>query len=372
MNNWRKLLFLRGLLPERRGLRWLMRIYMPIAVLTIVCFISALLPPDKFWLAGFLVFATPIFLMCNLVFVIIFLLASPAYSVAPVVLLIVGWPHVKATLAWNRRLPDGELKVLSMNVETFRGYARHTPERIIMAHSILQYLCKSTAGIMCLQEYYDKPNSYMYSTRKRIKKAGFNHEFYSKTTTYDKASTVGMVIFSRYPFIKTGVLYKPDNNNNQIIWADVKSPIGIIRVYSLHLESIKLKAYEMDMNNNKEEVKRNIVTITGKLRSGFIRRAAQFRLLLDHADKSPYPVLLCGDFNEVPYSYVYNSLKVRYQSAFEEAGRGFGFTFNGMIPFLRIDNQFADSKLSVKTFSTNYDMTASDHFPLEASYSLNE
>ena len=349
-----------------------MRIYFPIAFFTLCCFASTFLPPDRFWLAGFAVFGIPALLLLNLVFVFIFLLVSPVYATAPFVLLIIGWPHVLATFAWNRNLPVGKLKVLSMNVETFRGYARHTPERILMAHSILQYLEKTDAGIMCLQEFYDKPGSYMYSTRKRIKKAGFAYDFYSRTTTYDKTSTVGMVIFSRYPFLNQGVLYKLDNNNNQIIWVDVKTPLGIVRVYSLHLESIKLKSYEIEMNQGKEEVKRNLRTVTGKLRSGFLRRAAQFKLLMEHAEKSPYPVLLCGDFNEVPYSYVYNKLKVRYQSSFEEAGHGFGFTYNGMIPFLRIDNQFADYRLRVNTFKTNYEMKSSDHFPLEVSYSLAE
>ena len=62
--------------------------------------------------------------------------------------------------------------------------------------------------------------------------------------------------------------------------------------------------------------------------------------------------------------------KKYYCNAFEEAGKGLGFSYNGRMSFLRIDNQFFNKTIRIKKFDTFYDMKASDHFPIMARYNL--
>ena len=86
-------------------------------------------------------------------------------------------------------------------------------------------------------------------------------------------------------------------------------------------------------------------------------------------DEAGIDVILVGDFNQTPYSFVYNSFKEIMNNAFETAGNGFGFTYRGStLFFLRIDNQFYDPRLKAIDFKTHKQVPYSDHYPIEARY----
>ena len=86
-------------------------------------------------------------------------------------------------------------------------------------------------------------------------------------------------------------------------------------------------------------------------------------------DKSPYPVIVCGDFNDVPNSYPYEKIGNGLQDAFVMKGSGIGRTFSGISPTLRIDNIFVDKLYSVHQF-TRIAKKLSDHFPVIADIGL--
>ena len=66
----------------------------------------------------------------------------------------------------------------------------------------------------------------------------------------------------------------------------------------------------------------------------------------------------------------YQKLKKYLHSSFENGGRGFGFTFNGKMFFLRIDNQFYSEGITLSEFETHNSVKHTDHFPISADYSL--
>ena len=86
-------------------------------------------------------------------------------------------------------------------------------------------------------------------------------------------------------------------------------------------------------------------------------------------DESPYPVILAGDLNELPYGYAYGRLRAKLKNSFEEKGFGFGFTYHKILSFLRIDNQFFDDrKIEILNFRTLSNVPFSDHYPVKAWY----
>jgi len=76
------------------------------------------------------------------------------------------------------------------------------------------------------------------------------------------------------------------------------------------------------------------------------------------------------DFNETPYSYNYFKLKKHFFNTFEEAGNGFGFSFNSLIFFLRIDHQFYNSEIEVLNYRIDRSMAISDHYPTRGFYRM--
>ena len=80
--------------------------------------------------------------------------------------------------------------------------------------------------------------------------------------------------------------------------------------------------------------------------------------------KCKYPILLCGDMNNSPFSFVYRNIKGDFQDCFEEAGKGFGQTYKFKYYPARIDYIFADQSLKVKSFESFPGFINSDHFPI--------
>lgn len=94
-------------------------------------------------------------------------------------------------------------------------------------------------------------------------------------------------------------------------------------------------------------------------------------MIADHMASSPYPTLLCGDFNNTQFSNIYYQIKGEMQDSFIEEGIGYGRTFNFFRIPLRIDFIMADETFEVRAHK-NYDLKYSDHYPIMASFRLKQ
>lgn len=352
---------------------WGVRLTILFASLSCVAYAMALIPPKDWWPAGFLSMTVPFFLFGNLMLLIFWLIVRPLNALVPTVALLLGYRFVLATVGLHTARPvqPDQIHVVSFNVQTFQGYGKHTADRIVNATRLLKWIQGQKADIICLQEFYDRPQSYIYNTTQRLSENAYKHYYYSPMITMGTRGSLGLMIMSRHKIVGKGTIFKSERNNNQILYADVKLPQGTVRVYNVHMQSIGLLEEELDFIQHPEEAKRRLLPrVFRKLRSGFVKRSQQLAVLENSIAQSPYPVLVCGDINELPYGNTYFRLKRRLQNAFEEAGSGFGFTFRGGLPGLRIDHQFADQNFKVTGFEVHRDVNQSDHYPIAASYVL--
>ena len=98
-------------------------------------------------------------------------------------------------------------------------------------------------------------------------------------------------------------------------------------------------------------------------------RAKQAEILTNHIASSPYPVIVCGDFNDIPVSYTYRTLSQNLNDAFEKRGFGFGTTYSGNIPALKIDYILTAKR--IKIFNcTILKVPYSDHYPMVSELGL--
>jgi endonuclease/exonuclease/phosphatase family metal-dependent hydrolase len=102
-----------------------------------------------------------------------------------------------------------------------------------------------------------------------------------------------------------------------------------------------------------------------KIKLGVLKRASQANFIKDEMNHSPYPIIVCGDFNDVPVSYSYEKIGKGMKNAFVEKGSGISRTFSSISPTLRIDNIFTDQNFKIVDY-TRIKKSYSDHFPIIA------
>ena len=223
-----------------------------------------------------------------------------------------------------------------------------------MAQDILAEMRRQKVDILCLQEYNeisgDKKNSNSYK------------EYFP----YMAVGREDMVIYSRYPITgKKTILF--EDTNNSAMWADIDVKGNDIRVFNVHLQTTcingtlhqaaKLSSQHHDVTTNKL-----LDAIYGNYTWGLMFRSGQAITVANEKRESQLPVILCGDFNDVPYSFVYNTMLGDMVDGFKECGKGWMYTFRGK-KAVRIDYIFHDAALKGVEYYKS-ELTYSDHYPV--------
>nr|WP_262905215.1 endonuclease/exonuclease/phosphatase family protein [Hymenobacter nitidus] len=282
-----------------------------------------------------------------------------------------------------RQAPTAEVggqpvRLLSANVRIFNVYAQLRDKDSGSSRKFIQWLAEHPADILCLQEFYNEPagsrtreGSLFRSTDKIGVKAG-RQAFVSKTLTNWAGSEFGMAIFSRFPIVNRGTISFDKLTQNHAMFADLRLPSGdTIRVYNFHLQSMSMDEKDIvDSYSSKEGLKRKGLGLMRRFKRGLVARSVQIDTLVRRFERCRYPMLLCADLNDLPYSYSYDQLADHFQNAWATVGNGVGATYNGALPFVRIDNQFASPQWQIGDFEVHYDIPYSDHFPTSATYWL--
>ena len=320
--------------------------------LTILCGGSVFISPEDFEWSGVISLSIPFFLLINVILMFYYLFRRSKRMFFPLLALILGHQFIITTFQVRLSDPDeeGDIGVLSQNVKWFteaseRGYLEDA----------IDWISSDDADFKCFQEFYARQDIISAI----VEGGTYDYVFGGRGRN--------LAIFSRHPIIQYGVLLEEKSINN-ILFADIKYGLGVVRIYNVHLESMGI---DVEGVTNPHEPVEEYTKARNRFRRGSQERARQIDILMDHVSESPYPFVITGDFNDVPYSYNYFQLRNAYQNAFEKVGRGFGFTFNGDLPFLRIDHQFFSDDLEIHRFQTLSEVDFSDHFPIKGAYSLN-
>jgi endonuclease/exonuclease/phosphatase family metal-dependent hydrolase len=325
---------------------------------SLILFSTVYVSPISLSYTGLLPLLIPPFLILNLLLVVLFLFGRTKLIFFPILALIMGWKFYAVTFQWNEWHEETEgISLLSFNAMYFnQNWDNGTAGKV--ANSI-EWAKSNPADIKCFQEFQQDFTTASRNTLKIISQDGkYHYSFHSFSNSRKKSQ--GLAIFSKFPIVNEGIAFD-NRNHNGAIFVDLKINRDTIRVYNTHLESMSIAA---DQLSDPQGIKKHYRQTIKKLKNGIDMRAEQVKLLKDHIHNSPYPVILAGDFNDVPYSYTYFSLKSILKNAFEEAGRGFGFTYNKVLFFLRIDHIFYDEIFEVKNFKTHREVDYSDHYPI--------
>jgi endonuclease/exonuclease/phosphatase family metal-dependent hydrolase len=340
----------------------------------LLAYAAEYITPAKFWLPVLFGLAYPYLALVNVIFIVFWIMARRIYFLVPLIALLIGWRDMKATVAVHKhQTADSSLlslKLLSYNLNNLSNSSHRFDIKLMQ--QVTGYLNRESAGIITLQEFYSNVrdiDDQLQSLSEKLSLPHYHFDFY--TPSENGNHTYALILFSKYPIVSSGTL-RGANTKAYAIYCDVvTNRTDTIRIYDIHLESIHFKSddyafindrqhYPGDHTNFRERVRR----ILWKIKKASQMRAEQAEKLRSHVDRCPYPVIISGDFNDVPTSYIYHKLARQFTDAFTEAGYGFGYTFTGLLLVpLQIDHI-----LLSKNFRA-YDMNIpkvkfSDHYPV--------
>jgi len=340
--------------------------------------LSAFISPAKFWILAFFGLASPYLLLINFGFIIywsvlwrrLFLVSCIAiglssFQFSSFISFPFGAPHLKQG--------ESSFRILSYNVRSFNRYnwLNDTSAR----NGIIGFIRKEQPSVICFQEFYTMEMGSF--TLEELSKMLINTEYKHICYTSGKhvKSHFGIATFSCFPIINKGVI-KFENTQNVCIYSDLVIKNDTVRVYNNHLQSIRFIKEDYDFMDTlrfeySESQVKEIKGISYKLKDAFIKRAEQVDIISEHIRHSPYPVIVCGDFNDTPFSYTYHTMRGSLKDAFKVSGAGISNSYNGPFPSYRIDFILHSKDISSYDFMTNT-ILLSDHYPLECSMSINK
>lgn len=349
------------------------------AILLLITVSASHLNPEKFVIPAFTTLVFPLIISANIFFVIFWLLAKKWQFLVSLLILLLTSNQIAIVFPIHfgktKEISSGKkIRILSYNTMLFGHLKKHTESD---PNKTIEHILASEADIVCLQEFAVSSKSKSdYLTHNDIykifEKYPYKHIEYNQNENWKRS---GIATFSKFPIVRK-VDFSVKDEFGVTIYTDIKIGNDTIRLFNNHLESNRLterdRSLPLDLKDDfdSEKLKGTTKILSRKLFVAYKTRAKQANRVAAQIKKSPYKVLVCGDFNDVPISYTYTTIKGDLKDAYVETGLGLGWTLNLSIYRFRIDYLFYDSRY----FETNDlvidKVKSSDHFPIHADVML--
>jgi endonuclease/exonuclease/phosphatase family metal-dependent hydrolase len=327
-----------------------------LVTVTVFGYILPFLAPNFFPILSVFTLFLPALLIANLFFFLYWLLLLKKQSIYSLFILLIGITYINKFYKLNPNALDkseNEITIMSYNVRLFNLYKWIKNDSI--NQNISAFIKEKNPDIISIQEF---------SEQNKVDFKLYPEKF---IFVEGKNTLLGHAIYSKFPIINDGKI-NFENSTSNAAFVDIKRGLDTIRIYSLHLESIKITPDVHELDKQPEQLSQEKAKyLLKRLSDSFVVQHRQAEIIKNHKNQCKYPTIVTGDINNSAFSYVYRIIKGENVDAFEEAGKGFGKTYNVKHYPLRIDYILADkNKFEVAEFNSYSDFVASDHFPIVA------
>ena len=349
----------------RHVIAWILKAGVALAAAGLaMSYLARYVHPAGTWIFAFFGLLFPQLVALNLLLAVLWLVVKRKILWLHLAVMLPAFFFLPPYIQWRggdnqpgRPAPRSEIKIITYNVHLFGVNA--AAETLETLPGIAAFIKKEAPDILCLQE------AAVFDTAGiRRLFPNYPHIHYRSRKLFGKAWFTTATL-SRHPVLKRDAIVFP-HSGNICIYTDISIDGQTVRVYNNHLESTRLDL-AMSFSRLKEDTVRNkeIKRVTVHLRDAFKKRAAQVDTVTAHIAASPYPALVCGDFNDLPMSYTYRKMKGDRHDAFMDAGTGMPSSFRSRLPAFRIDYIFHDDYFKAKQFYIPK-IRYSDHYPVVA------
>lgn len=345
----------------------------------LLCYFASVTHPARFQYIALFSLTVPFALFANTVFVFIWLFSrQKLIALLSLSVLAFCWEMIPATFGihyfgendWAKK--PNSFKLMTWNVHAMGTF--NTPHERAYANEIIRFIGREQPDVLCLPEFAiaENPKKRVYAAA-IMKAGGYKSYQFNVDNGFGPHILIGTAVFSRYPMVR----YKAHALSEFIYLVECDLDIDgtIVRVGVVHLQSFGLSDEDKAVIEEvKQETDRRSIaksrSFIWKFNYAYERRAIEADRAREIIAQSPYPVIICGDFNDLPFSYTYTKIKGDLTDAFAEKGKGFGRTYNQIIPTLRIDHiLYSKPALKLNAFVTQFS-EFSDHSPVIANFEI--
>ncbi|RYF85091.1 MAG: endonuclease/exonuclease/phosphatase [Chitinophagaceae bacterium] len=360
-------------------------VFLVLNILASAVFLLSCLAPElnpiKWWYISILGLGFGFILITLFAFIFFWLVFKPRFVLISLVPMLIGFNSIAVFFAFNTtekfnyQKTKQSLRVAHWNVARFVEWRRNNNKGSQTRLKMMDQLKEQNADVLCLQEFFTSTDSIYYNNLAYVmKEIGYPYYYYAWMNDGDR-QWFGNAIFSRLPLVDSGKIYFPHAKFPEtLLHVDVKFGNDTVRIYTTHLQSLQFRKEDFqnieEIKDEQRDIFQNSKGIFSKVRSAMMLRKGQADMIKEVLSNDPYPFVLTGDFNDVPNSYAYATIKGGdLQDVFLKKGFGVGRTFTNISPTLRIDYIFATKDFEIEQFNRiakNY----SDHYMLVADLKL--
>lgn len=334
-------------------------------LLTLLAYLTPYVSPVRFWPLSFFGLIYPWLLLLNFLFILFWAIRRDGYVWFSVACILLGWGHVQRIIGFNiDNLPaEKAIGIYSFNTHGFKHVSDlATPASVEDFAVIFE---KNKVDIICIQEFSSLEKLSQPHAAFLKKEKGLKH--------VARESEQDLAVFSTFPIKKSQTVKFNASNGYQITDVDIRGQI--VRIFNIHLQSNAVSSIAEQVATKGDLKERetwlNIRGMAARFKRAAQRRAVQAEEIAAQIAQSPYPVVVVGDFNDVPQSYTYHVISRGLQDAFRQSGTGFGFSYLGRIPALRIDYILTAPAFKVQAFD-RHRTSFSDHRAVSVQLLLRE
>lgn len=358
-----------------------------VAFIFLLACCNAFLHPQQWWFIALLGLAFPFLLLLIVCFLIFWAVFRSRWFFLSIVVLILGYPNIRAIMGlhygrqFNMEKEKGALRIMTWNVTWFDEQTKSDKSRTPYRQKMLDFISAQNVDVICFQEYLEPDTKKKdYNNLDAITRLGYPYHCIAYDYIGWKGSfKTGIALYSKYPIADTLHFRYPGPRElkaaESLLGADIDVDGRIVRIFTTHLQSVLFQKTDYRnleiIKNAEDSLLQASKSVVKKLVQGYKFRGDQVDIVRKHLDESPYPTIICGDFNDVPNSYTYFQMKGNRRDAFVEAGSGIGRTFSNVAPTLRIDYIMTDKQLEVLQYK-RYLLPYSEHYPVISDIKLHD
>lgn len=328
--------------------------------------LAGTMPPSRGMVLSLLSYGyVPMFLL-NIAAALLWMLFKRWECLISIAAIAVRWSFVGlfVQVGGTAKMPDRAehpqmFSLMTYNVHQFQGQENRSSQSDSNANALLAIIDKHRPDVLCMQEYA-APKTVRLTDSLAIR--GYNHYYGAHTS--QSGLPYGTVVFSKLP-----ITYVRNIDAEKLL-VELMHDSGRLRVCCLHMDSYRFDESDREQIDHMRhgEVDSSSRRTLAKVKETVLSHEKEWTHgLREIVDESSVPMILAGDLNETPTSWLYHQITRRMTDTYCEKGSGMVATYNGGFPRVRIDMVFHSEGLRTLSYKRiKSDM--SDHYPVITSF----